>query len=218
MDKDNLYMDRYLRPTSFFDAEHPAVQELVNEFRGLPTSRAQIEGLYRKVRDGWRYNPYIIGLRREHFRASFVAGRDHGHCIDKSILMVAGFRALGIPARIRLAKVSNHIAAERLLERMGTQELAPHGLVEVFHEERWVKCSPAFNSELCALYGVDPLDFDGTADSVLQEYNRDSRRFMEYLEDYGPFDDLPFALILRTFRDNYPDIFARHRGADFVRI
>ena len=29
---------------------------------------------------------------------------------------------------------------------------------------------------------------------------------MEYLHDYGPFDDLPFDLMLREFRKYYPAI------------
>ena len=110
----------------------------------------------------------------------------------------------------KVAKVSNHIATERLEEKLGTNELAPHGLVDVFHNQKWVKCSPAFNKELCAMYNVDVLNFDGSQDSILQEYNKDHSKFMTYLEDYGHFEDVPLERIKDIFRTNYPALYQEY--------
>ena len=90
---------------------------------------------------------------------------------------------------------------------IGTNELAPHGLVDVFYNGNWVKCSPAFNKELCAIYNVDVLDFNGTEDAVLQEYNKDNHKFMTYIEDYGHFEDVPVAFMAQNAREHYPKIF-----------
>ena len=197
----------YLKETFFLDYSSAEIQDLVAEFRQLPSDKEKIEKLYLKVRDGWRYNAYTIGLTDEHYKASTIIGKHEAHCIDKAILYISVLRALNIPARLRLAKVSNHIAAERIEAKLGTNELAPHGLVDVFFEGQWRKCSPAFNKELCDMYNVEVLDFDGTEDSILQEYNKDSKKFMTYLEDYGHFDDVPLANIKAIFKDHYPHLY-----------
>jgi hypothetical protein len=111
-------------------------------------------------------------------------------------------------ARIHLAKVKNHIAVERLVEKFGTNELTPHGMVDVFINEKWVKASPAFNATLCAKCQVEPLEFNGEEDSVFQEYNHNGQAFMEYIEDYGHFDDMPLEFIINNMKTHYPQLAA----------
>lgn len=199
-------MQQSLESTYYFDIESTEIQQLVADFRELKPQE-QIKELYLYVRDGWRYNPFVIGIDKAHYVASHIYKKPEAHCIDKAVLYVAGLRALGIPARLRLAKVSNHIAVERLVAKMGTNEIAPHGLAEVYLNGKWTKCSPAFNKELCEMYRVAPLDFDGTADSIFQEYNNDNDKFMAYEEDYGSFEDVPYEFIVKVFRENYPELY-----------
>ncbi|WP_299365157.1 transglutaminase family protein [Winogradskyella sp.] len=208
----------YLKETFFFDYSSPQIQDLIAEVLHLPSEKEKIEQLYLKVRDGWRYNAYNIGLTEEHYKASTIIEKREAHCIDKAILYIAGLRALNIPARLRLAKVSNHIAAERLEAKLGTNELAPHGLVDVYYNDEWKKCSPAFNKELCAMYNVDVLDFDGTEDSILQEYNKDSKKFMSYLDDYGYFEDVPLDYIKSIFKDHYPELYKNYKEAKDIKF
>ena len=170
------------------------------------------------MRDGWRYNPYHISFQREDFKASTIAERQDGHCIDKAILMVAMLRGLGIPSRLHLAKVTNHMAVERLIEKLGSDELAPHGMVDVYHNGTWWKASPTFNKELCDRFGVAPVDFDGTEDALLQPFDARGEVFMEYLEDYGYFEDVPFEFILETFKENYPEMYAAYKDEGRVRF
>ena len=127
-------------------------------------------------------------------------------------------RAVEVPARLHLAKVTNHIAVERLLERLGSRELAPHGMVDVYNGREWVKASPTFNWELCEKFGVPPLDFDGTEDALLQAFNKKGDKFMEYLEDYGHFDDVPFEFILDTFKEHYPDMWEECKDQGRIRL
>ena len=191
----------YSSSTYFFDYEHESIQELIAEFQEANlTDKEKAIGLYEKVRDGWMYDPYTIHLSPEKMRASFIVSRPTGHCIEKSIILIAGLRAMNIPARLHLGKVINHIAVEKLVEKIGTDELTPHGMVNVFLNGEWLKVSPAFNKELCAKFNVEPLPFDGENSSFLQQYNSDGNRFMEYVEDYGHFDDVPLDFIKKNLK------------------
>ncbi len=197
----------YLSATYFFDFEAASIQNLIKTFQtDTLTDKEKAMQLYLKIRDGWRYNPYHISFEKKKFRASHIAQKSDGHCIDKSVLLIACLRALGIPARIHLAKVKNHIAVERLTEKFGTNELTPHGMVDIFLDGKWLKVSPAFNATLCEKCKVAPLDFDGAHDSIFQEYNREGQAFMEYLEDYGHFEDLPLDFIAQNMIEHYPSI------------
>ena len=208
----------YTEKTYYYDYDSPVIKDIIKDVKHLTSQQDIIEQLYLKVRDGWRYLPFNIGLTKAHFKASNIAKKPDGHCIDKAILYIACLRAFNIPARLHLAKVSNHIATERLEKVIGTNELAPHGLVDVFYNGKWVKCSPAFNKELCAIYNVDVLDFNGTEDAVLQEYNKDDHKFMTYIEDYGHFEDVPLEFIKDTFKSNYPSLYERFEGQDHITV
>ncbi len=121
--------------------------------------------------------------------------------------MIALLRAVAVPARLCLSKVRNHIAAERMTKAFGTDELTPHGYVEIWINGRWVKATPTFNKELCDKLGVDSLEFDGQNDSIFQEFDKVGGQFMEYLEDYGAFADVPLDFIIGNMRQHYPKFF-----------
>lgn len=209
----------YLEETFYLDYHSPEIKELVKEFDSADLSeKEKAIGLYLKVRDGWRYNPYYLSFKKESYKSSIIANKKDGHCLEKSILYISGLRALKIPARIHLAKVKNHIGVERLVEKIGTNELSPHGMVDVFLEGKWLKASPAFNKELCEKLNVAVLDFDGENDSMFQEFSSDGIQFMDYLEDYGSFDDVPTDFIFKNLKENYPLITEKYNGLDEIRI
>lgn len=204
-----MSLNNFLRPTYFFDFESEQIQQLIAEFDQPHLSEKQKAiGLYNKVRDGWIYNPHHISFNPESLKASNLFTQKEGHCIDKSILLIAGLRRLGIPAKLHLAKVKNHLAVEKLTEKFGTNELTPHGMVDIYLKDQWLKVSPAFNSSLCEKCQVAPLEFDGENDSLFQEYNKANQQFMEYTDDYGSFDDVPVAFILDNMQSHYPHIFS----------
>ena len=200
----------YLEPTYYFDYGHVAIQDLIADFRDPSLSdKEKAIGLYLKVRDQWKYNPYHISLSKEKFRASVIAGKPMGNCVEKSILLIACLRAVGIPARLHLGKVKNHIAVERLMEKFGSNELTPHGMVNICLNQKWLKASPAFNKTLCEKFKVAPLGFDGENSSFLQQYNSEGSLFMEYMDDYGYFEDVPVEFMKRNIKEHYPHIFDR---------
>ena len=127
-----------------------------------------------------------------------------GFCVGKAALLAACARAVGIPARIGLADVKNHLTTPRLREKMGTDLFVYHGYAELLLEGRWVKATPAFNLQLCERFGLLPLEWDGTADSIYHPYDRAGNRHMEYVHQRGTFDDLPLTQMLADFAALYP--------------
>jgi len=210
---------KYISPTYYFDYESKEIQEFVQDLKYdtlSPKEKAKL--LYVRVRDSYRYDPYFLSFSKEHFKASNLVKQRKGHCIDKSIILIAGLRSLGIPARIHLAKVKNHIGVERLTEKFGTNELTPHGMVDLLLDGRWLKVSPAFNQSLCKMCNVEPLGFDGENDSIFQEYNNEGMEFMEYLEDYGYFEDIPLDFMEANAREHYPHIFGKDETKKEFRL
>src|SRR6185437_4105670 len=106
------------------DSDHPAVRAKAAEIVGTATNPVepveQSRRLYRFVRDGIRYDPYVDYTSPESWRASSVLGEGHAYCVGKASLYVALCRAAGIPARLGLADVKNHLATPRLIDAVGT--------------------------------------------------------------------------------------------------
>ncbi len=199
---------KYLNASYFFDFEDEAIQNLITAHKGDSLSKKEKAiRVYTQVRDGWKYDPYSISLSKESFRASTVAKKASGNCVEKSIVLIACLRALDIPARLHLGKVKNHLAVERLEEKFGSNELTPHGMVNVYLNGKWLKMSPVFNKTLCEKLNVAPLEFDGESHSFLQQYNSQGSLFMEYIDDYGHFKDVPLAFMESNIKEHYPHIF-----------
>jgi len=202
-------MREYLEPGRFIDSDHPAVVEFAERLRGA--SRDPLEqavSLYYAVRDGIRYNPYVFSRDPETLKGSHALASGESYCVPKATLLAACARHCGIPARIGLADVRNHLATPRLLELLKSEVFAMHGYTELFLQGRWVKATPAFNLELCQLFEVAPLEFDGRTDSVFHPFNQQGERYMEYLADHGQFADLPEALFFAHLARCYPHLFA----------
>jgi len=195
----------YLRETKYIKFSDAKIQDYVKKVtEGAQNQTEKAMKIYYAVRDNWRYNPYRISFVPADWTVSKVFDKTDGHCQDKALLLVTFARACGIPARLHLAKVKNHIAVEVLTKRIGTNVLTPHGYVELYLENKWVKATPAFNRQLCEKLNVSPLEFDGKTDSFFQEYDKDGGIFMEYLEDYGTFADLPIEFMIENMREHYP--------------
>jgi len=197
-----------LAPTPIIDSAHPAVIAYAREAAGgAAGARERAVRLYRAVRDDVVYDPYGLGLDVAGMRASATLARKRGWCVAKAVLLAACARAEGIPARLGFADVRNHLSTEKLRAAMGTDVFVFHGNTELHIEGRWVKATPAFNKELCAKFGVEPLEWDGVHDSLLQAYDGAQRTFMEYVRDRGSYHDVPLDEILAAFREHYPTMF-----------
>jgi transglutaminase-like putative cysteine protease len=196
--------DPTLRPTAFIDSDHPAVRAFAAEHARGATPRERAAALYLAVRDGFRYDPYRVDLTLPGLRASTVLASGYGWCVPKAVLLAAACRAVGIPARLGYADVRNHLSTERMRRMMQTDLFVWHGYTDILIEGRWLKATPAFNLQLCERFGLLPLEWDGTADSIYHPYDRAGNRHMEYVHQRGAFDDLPLAQMLADFAALYP--------------
>jgi transglutaminase-like putative cysteine protease len=203
-----------LAPTPTLDFREPSVAAFARRSAGEGTARERAVRLYYAVRDGIRYDPYAFRLEPEWLAASRTLRAGAGWCVPKAILLAASCRAEGIPARLGFADVRNHLATKRLLELMGSDLFLWHGYVSLLLDGRWVKATPAFNVEMCRRFEVLPLEFDGTADSLLLPYDARSRRHMEYVRDRGLFDDLPLEAMAADMRAAYPRLVAAAGSAE----
>jgi transglutaminase-like putative cysteine protease len=199
----------YLRPTWFVDSDNPAVSRFAEDaVAAQTTAGGKAKALYYAVRDGIRYDTYDIDLSREAMRASSVLVRGIGFCIPKAVLLAATARAQGIASRLGFADVKNHLPTDRLLEVMEDDVLVYHGYVDLWVDGTWVRATPAFNRSLCEHLNVDPLEFDGRQDALLQQFDRSGNQYLEYVNDRGVFADLPIDQILAGIEKHHPALFA----------
>jgi transglutaminase-like putative cysteine protease len=202
-----------LAPTPLIDSDHAAVRDFAHAHATGGDARERATALYLAVRDGFRYDPYRADLSPVGMRASTVISNGYGWCVPKAGLLAAACRAVGIPARLGFADVRNHLSTERLRQQMQTDLFIWHGYTEIHIDGRWLKATPAFNLALCEKFGLLPLEFDGTADSIYHPYDRAGNRHMEYVHQRGSFDELPLAQITADFARLYPGWATTGRGA-----
>lgn len=214
-------MDEYLQPGRFIDSDHPEVIAFAERNRGASADlREQAVSLYYAVRDQVRYNPYTFSRDPQTLKASHALSAGESYCVPKALLLAACARHCGIPARIGLADVRNHLATPRLLALLRSEVFAMHGYTELYLAGRWVKATPAFNLALCRVFKVEPLAFDGLSDSVFHPCNQQGERYMEYLQDHGQFAELPLELFFSHLAACYPHLFndeALTLGGDLQR-
>ena len=201
-------MQAFLQSGQYVDKDHPEVMAFSERHRGASNDPVeQAIALYYAVRDQIAYNPYTFSLDRATLKASHALHVGESYCVPKALLLAACARHCDIPARIGLADVRNHLSTPRLLSLLRSDVFAMHGYTELFLEGRWVKATPAFNQELCKVFNVAPLEFDGRTDSVFHPFNQQGERYMEYLVDHGQFADLPEALFFGHLEKLYPHLF-----------
>lgn len=198
------------RATEFLDYRSAEVrgftERAIAGAGSAPADRAV--AVYYAVRDDIRYEIYGADMSRTGLRASSTARAGSGLCLHKSVLYAAAVRSLGIPCRLVLANVRNHLSSARIRALLGGDVFHHHCLVSVHLDGRWVRATPVFNRALCRLYRIAELDFDGTADSVFHPYDLDGRRAMEFLHEHGVFDDLPYDRVIEDIRAAHPGLFA----------
>ncbi len=207
--------NQYLLPTFFLDFDNAEVAAFAGDVcRGKMTAMEKAVALYYAVRDRIRYDPYDLQYSQTAMKASAVLKKQSGYCVAKAVLLAAVGRHQGIPCRLGFADVTNHLSTARLRAMMGTDLFVYHGYTEMYLNDRWVKATPAFNLSLCAKFGVLPLEFDGTCDSVFHAYDAHGQKHMEYVRDHGHFADLPFARIFAVYGATYPKFFEHFGGAE----
>ncbi len=200
-------LEKYLQSTPTFDSDSEIIRKKALALtRGLDGPIAQAKALFYFVRDEIPYNLYVKKHMPEHFRASNTLKRGKGYCVQKAVLLVAIARATGIPARLGLAKIRNHLVPRRLLDILKTNIFPYHGYADLYLDGKWVKATPAFDLKACDTNGFVPVEFDGYHNSMLPSHDKKGKPHVEYLLDRGPFEIVPLeqirnALIERNMLD-----------------
>lgn len=211
MDNENLI---YLTPTSIIDSDHESVRGYAMKTIGRSTDPVDVAAkLYLAVRDGILYDPYSPFHLPEHYRASYVLKRGRSFCVPKASLLCALGRTCGIPSRVGLADVRNHLTTRQLIDFLGSDLFVCHGFVEFYLEGKWVKATPAFNRELCERHHVPPLEFRGREDSLFQPYNLQNQKFMEYVAFRGVYADVPVDEIVGAWKE----VYGENRVNDWIK-
>ncbi len=197
----------YLQPTEFFDFSKKSVSKKAVEITsGLKTEKEKAVALFYWVRDEIKYNmlTYVPNVRAN-FRASVTLRRLNGFCVSKSILLSSLARSIGIPARIHLVDLINHLISQKVIDWMGTNIMYVHGYSEFYLNGKWVKLTPSFDPKTAIKGKFLPMvEFDGENDAVFPKYDIGGNQFGEYLADRGVHADLPLEDIDKIFEEKYP--------------
>lgn len=208
-------MKRYLRPTPTFDCDNESIKgEAQDLSAGQEKVADKAKSLFYFARDEIKYNIYVLSDLPEYYRASRVLEVGEGFCIQKAVLLATLARAVGIPARLHLAAIRNHLMPDKLKELMRTNLFPSHGYAELYIEGKWVKATPAFDLKMCQQNRISPVEFDGKNDAMFHSHDLDGKLHIEYIQDRGHFDDLPFDTITNLrIQALGADIFQRLRQA-----
>ena len=148
------------------------------------------------VRDDISYNLYMISVFKEDFTASRILSWGKGYCVQKAVLFAALARAVGIPSRLAFAKIRNHKVPEKVVALTGDNIFPRHGYTQLFLENTWVSVAPTFDRALCAKIGVPVVEWDGRTEATLPSVDLQGTPYIEYIEKFGTYTDLPFDWIV----------------------
>ena len=199
-------MEIYLQPSKFFDFNKPKVRQKALEItEGCESDIEKAKALFYWVRDTIKYNMQLfVPIILNNFKASKVMQKGQGFCVSKSILLSSLARAVGIPARIHLVDLINHLVSQKVIDFMGTNIMFYHGFSEFFLDDKWVKLTPSFDQETAMRGGFLPMvEFDGKNDAVFPPQDLNGKKFGEYVGDRGVHADLPLNDIDKIFREKY---------------
>jgi len=204
-------MEKYLQPTQGIDSDNVVIKQKAEDLtRDQKTSAEKAITLFYWVRDQIKYTPIVPDEIFDEYRASDTLRREKGFCVEKASLLAAFSRAAGIPARLHLADIRNHLISERLMEVMQTNLFACHGYCEMYIKEDWVKATPAFDEIMCQENRIKPVEFDGKQDAIFHSHNLDGELHIEYVKDRGYFEHVPLDYMMTTFEEIYgPEMMER---------
>jgi transglutaminase-like putative cysteine protease len=203
-----IEMDRYLRCTDIMDCDTEPVVEKARELTvGLQSDREKAVALFYFVRDEIRHDPYATGTEIERYGASVTLGLGKGFCSQKSILLAALGRAVGIPTRIGFVAIRDHLMSDAFKAvTQGIDILPLHGYTEFEIDGEWVHASPSYDLAICEKNGYVPVEFDGMNDAKDSPYDQEGKRHIEHLKDHGTFDDLPWDWMWEYLRQHIADM------------
>jgi transglutaminase-like putative cysteine protease len=190
-------MEQYLAATKIIDCNHDSIQNLARELTcDCIDDKEKAIRLFNYVRDNCRYNAHSFNSGAESFLSSNILEKGEGWCMLKAILLTSLCRAAGIPARFIIASIRNHKISPEIKETFNIDAIFPHTYNNLFLNGRWVKAAPTFHRDMCDKIAVPIVEFNGENDAVLPQTDLQGEPFIEYLDNFGEFSDIPWEMIL----------------------
>lgn len=197
-------MSSSLSPTFYIDCDHPEIRKAVQSITtGCRDQVEAIQKIFLFVRDQIPYNMYAVTGNKDYYKASKILELGTGFCVQKAILFTALGRAAGIPGRLVLVAIRNHLTPPDVIPLLGGDVFFPHAYSQFFIEGRWINVAATYDKPLCERIGAAVPEFDGRSDTLLPKTDLAGRQFIEYIANYGTFDDLPWDFI----RDKLPEYY-----------
>lgn len=128
----------FLAPSRILDFNSPDIQSLITQrrWKEIPQEQAAKE-IYNFCRNEI---PFGYNAQADDMIASAVLRERLGHCNTKSTLLMALFRAIGIPCRLRGFTIDKKLqkgAITGLVYWMAPSEIV-HTWVEAFYQDKWI--------------------------------------------------------------------------------
>lgn len=197
----------YLQTTPFIESNHPLIQKKAGQItRGLINEVDKAVNLFNYVRDKCHYNMYATTGNIEAYHASSILTQGQGWCVQKAVLLAALCRAADIPCGLILCSIRNHKSPPEAVELMQTNIFFPHMYNYIFLNGKWLKAAATFDKEICERTGVPTVIFNGTQDAILPNRDLRGNPYIEYLEDFGVYHDVPWDFILEKSYEVYGNL------------
>lgn len=205
-------MQSYLQSTAILDFEHPSIQTLIDQ-QGWQTLSAYdaIGAVYNFVRDD-----ILFGYNSsDELSASMILKDGYGQCNTKGSLLMALFRALGIPSRFHGFTIDNALQRGAIPDYLMT--FAPdsiiHSWVEVYYDNQWLELEgfiidSQFLGQIQRTFADSCQAFSGygIATPCLKKPENQWQGSHTYIQKEGINQDLG------VYDD--PDSFYRHQGSN----
>jgi len=196
-------MKSYLKYTEIIDCDTKVIKDQAYELtEGLQTDKEKAIVLYYFVRDKIKHNAYAPLYDFDRYKASNILEAGNGVCQQKAVLLVALSRAAGIPARLGLVDVRDHLISDTFKEMIGGINILPlHGYAELYIDGKWIHASPAYDIEICRRKRFVPVEFNGVNDAKDSPYDLDGKPHIEHLKYHGPYEDFPLDEIMKYYTE-----------------
>lgn len=163
--------ESFLKETRYCDYSHPLIQKICRRFKKRYLNQKDLAvALFYYVRDNVLYQ-----VGDWNYKASETLIRKSGTCTNKSNLLVALLRAVGIPAgygvmRVNAREYFGPAMIKMFKNKVGKKSL--HLYCFVYLNNRWIKCDPSDDRKLSnhtSYFNLPSklVEWDGQRDAML---------------------------------------------------
>jgi transglutaminase-like putative cysteine protease len=182
----DLDLEQFLVPAPGIQCDHPEVRALARQIAQGSANETEAAGrLFAFVRDTVRYSVRVNFWELDQFLALNTLARGHGFCVQKSALLTALARSLGIPARLGFADIHNHQIRGPLAEAVPDGIIYHHCFTEWWVGGAWRKATPSFDAGLTRELGWRLVEFAPDRDLLLPASDLAGQPHISYLAYHG---------------------------------